>query len=159
MLSALLEVMEHITGFHKYLCLSLLILNYAFYIGMFSMLAQEEKQSWRTNTASVSSDKTTPGIFSKNKKKAIRDRLLIVGPVSSGKTSLYYRLLSGELRDTVSSVDLNQTRDKVNIKVPLEILPGGNKQTADSIEKKTYEEFPIALTDIPGHYNFKSEIT
>ena len=63
------------------------------------------------------------------------------------------------MRETVSSVDLNQTRDKVSIKVPLEIMPGGNKHTSEGEETKTFEEFSIALTDVPGHYNFRNEIT
>ena len=49
---------------------------------------------------------------------------MIVGPVSSGKTTLYFRLLSGEHRETVSSIDLNSTRDSVTVKVPVALLEG-----------------------------------
>jgi len=61
------------------------------------------------------------------------------------------------MRETVSSVDLNQTRDRVNVKVPLNLLD--SKQTPDGDERKPFEEFSVAMTDIPGHYNFRSEIT
>ena len=81
-----------------------------------------------------------------------------MGPVSSGKTTLYYRLMSGELRETVSSVDLNQTRGKISIKVPADILPGEKNQEQTAESAPTHEEFSIAMTDIPGHYNFRSEI-
>ena len=62
----------------------------------------------------------------------------------------------------MSSVDLNQTRNKVSIKVPLEVLPSrktNQTPTPDDGDEKSHEEFCIALTDIPGHYNFRSEIT
>ena len=94
-------------------------------------------------------------MFSRKPKKVDRDRLLIVGPVSSGKTSLYFRLLSGEHRETVSSIDLNQTKENVEIKIPVSVL--GSEKTPES--DKEFEEHKVAMTDIPGHYNFRGEIT
>ena len=163
MLSSLLELLSDITGFEHGVCQVLAILSMVFGMLLFVLLAVEEANSWRAEARVSDSNPTatTPsgGIFGRQKKAAVRERLLIVGPVSSGKTSLYYRLLSGDMRETVSSVDLNQTRDKVSVKVPLEILPGGSDRTPEGEEKETFEEFSIALTDIPGHYNFRSEIT
>ena len=94
-------------------------------------------------------------MFGSRNKKVPRDRLLIVGPVSSGKTSLYYRLLSGEHRETVSSIDLNKTKDSVKIRIS-----GSGPSTEQTSEQEpSYEEHAVAITDIPGHYNFRSEIT
>ena len=58
----------------------------------------------RTTTTGGSSS-----VFSTQKATTIRDRVLVCGPVGSGKTSLFNLLLTGEFRNTVSSTQINTT--------------------------------------------------
>jgi len=46
---------------------------------------------------------------SNNKKALSRDYLVIVGASGSGKTALFYKLLTKDHRDTLSSTDVNKT--------------------------------------------------
>ena len=52
------------------------------------------------------------------KKKTVRDNTLIAGPSFSGKTQLYYKLIGRPIIDSVSSSEVNQTPDSVEVKVP-----------------------------------------
>lgn len=69
----------------------------------------------------------------------------IVGASGSGKTTLYYKLLTGEFRETVSSVEENYTG-----KTPVQIqnLKVDGQQVNQALE----------MVDIPGHFNFRERI-
>ena len=51
-------------------------------------------------------------------RKKVRDRLLIAGPTFAGKTQLYYKLMGHNIGDSVSSSDVNESSESVNVKVP-----------------------------------------
>jgi len=40
-------------------------------------------------------------------RKKVRDRLLIAGPTFAGKTKLYYKLMGGDIGESVSSSEVN----------------------------------------------------
>ena len=57
-------------------------------------------------------------------RKKVRDRFLITGPTFAGKTKLYYKLMGGEITESVSSSEVNETADTVPVKVPQRLLSG-----------------------------------
>jgi hypothetical protein len=76
----------------------------------------------------------------RNKKK--RNNLLVVcGPTNSGKTALFYHLLTKEVRTTVTSIDINETAQLMEVKIP-----------------QQEETKKIHIADIPGHYHFKDKL-
>ena len=79
-------------------------------------------------------------VLSESKRKAaVENPVLIVGPCNAGKTALFYKLFAGDLKETVSSVAENSTR---NNKMPL----------------KFDEQLAMTCVDIPGHFNFRYRI-
>ena len=71
--------------------------------------------------------------------------IAIVGASGAGKTALYYKLLSGECRETVSSIEENYTgKDGAEIR--------NLKVSGQPIEKT------LEFVDIPGHFNFRERI-
>jgi len=75
------------------------------------------------------------------KKKARQNFLIVCGPTNSGKTSLFYHLLTKEVRTTVTSIEINETPGLMEVKIPGEESP-----------KK------LNVMDIPGHYHFKERL-
>jgi len=63
--------------------------------------------------------------------KKVRDFVLLVGPSNAGKTALFYKLLTRQDQETVSSVDINQTEDLMEVKIPSSVAP---RQTTPSVE-------------------------
>jgi len=54
-----------------------------------------------------------------NKKRKVRPNLLLVcGPTNSGKTALFYHLLTKEVRSTVTSIEINETPSLMEVKIP-----------------------------------------
>lgn len=79
----------------------------------------------------------------------VRDNcLLICGATNSGKTALFYHLTTKEVRPTVSSTEVNETKGKIAIKIPGSAVGSG----AESISKT------LPLVDVPGHYHFKDRL-
>lgn len=110
--------------------------------------------------SSIMTPKTTPGggftptsssAFKSAKKT--REWLTLVGPVGAGKTSLFYKLLTKDHRDTVSSTDCNVTEGLMEIKLPKSVT-GTNSQE----EHKEGVSKALKLIDIPGHYHFREKI-
>jgi hypothetical protein len=55
----------------------------------------------------------------KQKTKKKRNNLLVVcGPTNSGKTALFYHLLTKEVRTTVTSIEINETSQLMDVKIP-----------------------------------------
>ena len=71
--------------------------------------------------------------------------MLICGATNSGKTALFYHLVTKEVRTTVSSTEENETSGKAEIKIP-----GTAIGLTESINKN------IAIIDIPGHFHFRT---
>jgi len=67
--------------------------------------------------------------------------LVLCGPTGSGKTALFYHLLTKEIRTTVTSQETNETPAPMEVKVP-----GGD------ITKK------LSILDIPGHFHFREQL-
>ncbi|CDW76676.1 UNKNOWN [Stylonychia lemnae] len=82
------------------------------------------------------------------KQKRQQSQLLICGPTNSGKTALFYHLITKEVRTTVSSIEVNETPKSMDVKIPASALPNGQ----DSLTKK------ISVIDIPGHYHFREKL-
>lgn len=83
----------------------------------------------------------------------MRDKFLITGPTFAGKTQLYYKLQGGNIGESVSSSDVNETTGSVSIKVPHRLI--GNEGSERSEEQSAYARIETKLIDVPGHYNFK----
>jgi GTPase SAR1 family protein len=75
--------------------------------------------------------------------KQPRDRIVIVGPVGSGKTQLFYKLLSPVEPSTVSSTEINQTDGAQVLNVPKSLAT---------------EPPSLSFLDIPGHFNFRLKV-
>ena len=75
------------------------------------------------------------------KRKGRPDLLLICGPTNSGKTALFYHLLTKEVRTTVTSIDINETSSQMEVKIP-----------------STGERKALNVVDVPGHYHFKERL-
>jgi len=80
-------------------------------------------------------------VSGKSKKKKRANLLVVCGPTNAGKTALFYHLLTKEVRTTVTSIDLNETSQLMEVKIPHE-----------EASKK------IHTVDIPGHYHFKDKL-
>ena len=68
--------------------------------------------------------------------------LLLCGPTNSGKTALFYHLLTKEVRATVTSIEINETSSAMDVKIP---------ETQDGVKQ-------LNVIDIPGHYHFKEKL-
>jgi len=64
-------------------------------------------QGKRKNAAFAETSAST--ISTKKKRVAKQNQLLICGPTNSGKTTLFYHLLTKEIRSTVTSMEVNET--------------------------------------------------
>ncbi len=73
--------------------------------------------------------------------------MLICGPTNSGKTSLFYHLLTKEVRTTVSSIEINETPSAMEVKIPASAL--GQAEGKSKL---------IPIIDVPGHYHFKTKL-
>lgn len=73
-----------------------------------------------------------------------RDRVVVVGPVGSGKTQLFYRMLSTVEPSTVSSTEINQSDGEVELRLP------------KSLGRE--EALRLSFVDIPGHFNFRMKV-
>lgn len=116
------------------LFLSFLIARYVFSLAITMFDIDENKKA--------TPGKTTRGgtVLSESKRKAqVENPVLIVGPCNAGKTALFYKLFAGDLKETVSSVAENSTRN--------------NKMTV-----KFDAQLSMTCVDIPGHFNFRYRI-
>ena len=109
-------------------------------LALFSASPVRVGEGKKLNTASLGGSFATVGGKSKNKKKR-PSLLLVCGPTNSGKTALFYHLLTKEVRTTVTSIDLNETPQLMEVKIPQE-----------ETTKK------IHIVDVPGHYHFKDKL-
>jgi signal recognition particle receptor subunit beta len=80
----------------------------------------------------------------KKRKAAKPNLLLLCGPTSSGKTALFYHLLTKEARTTVTSIEINETPALMEVKIP-------QQQEGSTVKK-------INIIDVPGHYHFKGRL-
>ena len=76
--------------------------------------------------ATVSATKQSPAAQSafkaKEGRRRVRDRFLITGPAFAGKTRLYYKLMGGDIAESVSSSDVNESASAIQVKVPMRLL-------------------------------------
>jgi GTP-binding protein EngB required for normal cell division len=75
------------------------------------------------------------------KKKARQNFLIVCGPTNSGKTSIFYHLLTKEIPTTVTSIEINETPALMEVKIPGQ----------DATKK-------LNIMDIPGHYHFRERL-
>mmetsp|Transcript_35919 Transcript_35919/g.55161 ORF Transcript_35919/g.55161 Transcript_35919/m.55161 type:complete len:214 (+) Transcript_35919:75-716(+) len=104
-------------------------------------------------TPQVDDDEGKGGASSSgSKKKGSKNysEILIVGPPNSGKTSLFYYLFTGQFRKTVSSIEVNASATSAEIKAAAAETP--EDEDRGKILRK------IRALDIPGHFNFRSDI-
>ncbi len=81
---------------------------------------------------------------SKTKKRKRPNLLVLCGPTNSGKTALFYHLLTKEVRTTVTSIELNETSNGLmEVKIP--------QDTEGSVKR-------LNVVDVPGHYHFKDKL-
>ena len=90
------------------------------------------------------STSASTSIFTSKVEKKIRDKLVLLGPVNSGKTALFNTLLTGQFRETVSSTEVNRTADP---------MPLYTSTKGENDEPKT-----LMIEDVPGHYNFRYQM-
>jgi len=80
----------------------------------------------------------------KSKKKKRPNLLVLCGPTNSGKTALFYHLLTKEVRTTVTSIELNETSNgPMEVKIP--------QDTEGAVKR-------LNIVDVPGHYHFKDKL-
>ena len=65
-----------------------------------------------------SSLQASSGTAGKKKRGARQNLLLVCGPTHSGKTALFYHLLTKEVRTTVTSIEINETPSIMDVKIP-----------------------------------------
>jgi septin family protein len=82
------------------------------------------------------------------KQRKQENLLLLCGPTGSGKTALFYHLLTKEVRTTVTSQEINETPTQMEVKIPQSV--SGNQD--GSIAKK------LAVADIPGHFHYREQL-
>ncbi len=58
------------------------------------------------------------GQTSGKKKAGVKKHLLVCGPTNSGKTALFYHLLTKEVRPSVTSMEINETQGSMEVKIP-----------------------------------------
>jgi len=73
--------------------------------------------------------------------------LLLCGPVNAGKTALFYHILTKEVRPTVSSTEINETKGEMEVKIP-----------ASAINEENSRSKAVSVVDVPGHYHFKDKL-
>lgn len=108
-----------------------------------SFISDDDEEDGKKKTKKVSSSSTAAQ--KKADKQSFRG-LAIIGACGSGKTTLFYQLLTGQFRETVSSLDENYTGKA-----------GGEVQKVKNAAGETVEK-TIECLDIPGHYNFRERI-
>ena len=107
---------------------------------------------------------TTLAAQAEKKRKRVRDRFLVAGPDFAGKTQLYYKLIGGSISDTVSSSDINETNDVVQVKVPARLLSADEREStptedgAEDTPASAYRSIEAKFVDVPGHFNFRKTI-
>ena len=72
---------------------------------------------------------------------------MICGAVGSGKTALFYHLITKEVRTTVSSIEVNETPSAMEVKIP-----------ASAIGAEESKSRKFSVIDVPGHYHFKNRL-
>ena len=75
----------------------------------------------------------------------------IVGASGSGKTTLFYYLFTGEMRETVSSIQENGTRVQGQGPAQIKMPSSGDPMSASAARS-------LDCIDIPGHFNFRDRI-
>ena len=80
------------------------------------------------------------------RKRMPRRHLLICGPVHSGKTGIFYHLVTGENRDTVTSQEINDSLGPISVKIPSEVNNGEARTTL------------LSVIDVPGHLHFREKV-
>eukprot|EP00347_Sterkiella_histriomuscorum_P010900 403374493 len=99
------------------------------------------------SSAQQSKNQQVSSSATNRKQKKQQNQLVICGAVHSGKTSLFYHLITKEVRTTVTSINVNETPQPMEVKIP------GSAIGQDSaITKK------ISVIDVPGHYHFKERL-
>jgi signal recognition particle receptor subunit beta len=84
------------------------------------------------------------------KKKGTKPNLLVLcGPTNSGKTALFYHLLTKEVRTTVTSININETPSQMEVKIP---------QVASGESGANPSSKALNVIDVPGHYHFKEKL-
>jgi ribosome biogenesis GTPase A len=83
----------------------------------------------------------------KTTKRGKKQQLLICGATNSGKTALFYHIVTKEVRTTVSSTEPNETNNAMEVKIPASAIAA-----QESISKK------INIIDVPGHYHFRDRL-
>lgn len=80
------------------------------------------------------------------KKRNKKQQLLLCGATYSGKTSLFYHLVTKDVRTTVSSIEINETPSSMEVKIPAAAIGGEAKSKS------------VNIIDVPGHYHFKDKL-
>ncbi len=75
------------------------------------------------------------------------NQVLICGPVNSGKTTLFYHMLTKEVRSTVTSIEVNETISAMPVVIP-----------TSAVQQEEAAQIKVNLVDVPGHYNFKDRL-
>ena len=102
----------------------------------------DQKQKVSKSGSNKSSSKKAQNQMEKNQFKG----LAIVGASGSGKTTLFYKLSTGQFRDTVSSIEENYSG------------AAGFELTGLKLPDGTEIKKVVECVDVPGHFNFRERI-
>jgi len=63
--------------------------------------------------------------------------------------------MGGDIGDSVSSSDINETAASISVKVPQRLLGSETSAEGAAEDGSAFTRIEAKFVDVPGHYNFK----